>query len=176
MTLFIEDIWANVCAIGPHDGPDVRLDPDFAKEVEVFDRLEDAVEFYTTENFSNSPSGQFLASINAPVDLDAREITSVAAFLRAINALENIRSARACVEQAGELTPRKDDQVLSLGTTEIRDAADVLSEAGAENRLARRPGWPIVSAEYLATTPVDVLVLPSSPATRPGARASRSAR
>jgi iron complex transport system substrate-binding protein len=44
---------------------------------------------------------------------------------------------------------------------------DVLSEAGAENRLAGRPGWPIVSAEYLATTPVDVLVLPSSPETKP---------
>jgi len=44
---------------------------------------------------------------------------------------------------------------------------DVLSEAGAENLLARRPGWPVVSAEYLSTAPAEVLVLPVSPATRP---------
>lgn len=44
---------------------------------------------------------------------------------------------------------------------------DVLSEAGAENLLVSRPGWPVVSTEYLTTAPVDVLVLPSSAETRP---------
>jgi iron complex transport system substrate-binding protein len=44
---------------------------------------------------------------------------------------------------------------------------DVLSEAGAENLLERRPGWPVVSTEYLSTAPVEVLVLPVSAATRP---------
>lgn len=44
---------------------------------------------------------------------------------------------------------------------------DVLSEAGAENVLGSRPGWPVVSAEYLTTVPLDVLVLPASPETRP---------
>jgi iron complex transport system substrate-binding protein len=44
---------------------------------------------------------------------------------------------------------------------------DVLSEAGAENVLRSRPGWPVVSAEYLATAAIDVLVLPASPETRP---------
>ena len=43
---------------------------------------------------------------------------------------------------------------------------DVLSEAGAENLLASRPGWPVVSAEYLTTAPVDVVVLPASSETR----------
>jgi iron complex transport system substrate-binding protein len=44
---------------------------------------------------------------------------------------------------------------------------DVVSDAGAENVLSSRPGWPVVSAEYLATAPVDVLVLPVSRETRP---------
>ena len=44
---------------------------------------------------------------------------------------------------------------------------DVLSEAGAENLLASRPGWPVVSGEYLTTAPIDVVVLPASVETRP---------
>lgn len=52
---------------------------------------------------------------------------------------------------------------------------DVLAEAGAENLLASRPGWPVISAEYLTTTPVDVLVLPASPQTRPVFERSLSA-
>jgi iron complex transport system substrate-binding protein len=44
---------------------------------------------------------------------------------------------------------------------------DVLSEAGAENVVAGRSGWPILSKEFLATTPVDLLVVPDSEETRP---------
>ena len=43
---------------------------------------------------------------------------------------------------------------------------DVLTEAGAENVLADRPGWPLVSPEYLAATPVDVLIVPESEGNR----------
>ena len=51
---------------------------------------------------------------------------------------------------------------------------DVLSDAGAENLLRSRPGWPVVSAEYLSTAPADVLVLPASPESRPAFEKSRS--
>jgi iron complex transport system substrate-binding protein len=44
--------------------------------------------------------------------------------------------------------------------------SDVLEEAGARNLLGGRSGWPVVSAEFLATAPIDVLVLPDSPETR----------
>lgn len=44
--------------------------------------------------------------------------------------------------------------------------ADVLEEAGARNVLADRPGWPVVSAEFLATAPIDVVVVPDSAETR----------
>ena len=44
---------------------------------------------------------------------------------------------------------------------------DFLVEAGADNIVAERSGWPILSAEYLATATVDLLVVPESSETRP---------
>jgi iron complex transport system substrate-binding protein len=44
---------------------------------------------------------------------------------------------------------------------------DVLVTAGARNLVAARTGWPVLSAEWLATAPIDVLVLPDSPENRP---------
>jgi iron complex transport system substrate-binding protein len=44
---------------------------------------------------------------------------------------------------------------------------DVLTEAGAANVLGQSTGWPTVSAEFLATAPIDVLVVPQSDATQP---------
>ncbi len=44
--------------------------------------------------------------------------------------------------------------------------SDVLSEAGADNLVSDRKGWPVLSREYLATADVDVLVLPDSSETR----------
>ncbi|HEY3202469.1 MAG TPA: helical backbone metal receptor [Thermoanaerobaculia bacterium] len=44
---------------------------------------------------------------------------------------------------------------------------DVLTEAGAGNLVGDRNGWPILSAEYVATAPVELLVLPDSGQTRP---------
>lgn len=44
---------------------------------------------------------------------------------------------------------------------------DVLTEAGAENLLSGRPGWPVLSAEWLATASIEVAVVPDSPGNRP---------
>lgn len=44
---------------------------------------------------------------------------------------------------------------------------DVLTEAGAENLAGNRPGWPVLSAEYLMTAPIDALVLPVSDGSLP---------
>ena len=43
---------------------------------------------------------------------------------------------------------------------------DVVTEAGGRNLLADRPGWPVLSAEWLATAPIEVTVIPDSPANR----------
>jgi cytochrome c peroxidase len=50
--------------------------------------IEDAVAFYTTAAFGNSPDG-----IPGPVNLSTEQVLEVAAFLRVLNTLENIRSA-----------------------------------------------------------------------------------
>jgi iron complex transport system substrate-binding protein len=43
---------------------------------------------------------------------------------------------------------------------------DLMKEAGAENLLAAREGWPLVSPEWLVTAPIEVLVVPDSAETR----------
>jgi iron complex transport system substrate-binding protein len=43
---------------------------------------------------------------------------------------------------------------------------DVLTEAGARNIVGDRSGWPVLSPEFLATAPVDLLVIPDSEQTR----------
>jgi iron complex transport system substrate-binding protein len=43
---------------------------------------------------------------------------------------------------------------------------DLLREAGADNLVADRSGWPVLSLEYLATAPVELLVIPDSDQTR----------
>jgi iron complex transport system substrate-binding protein len=43
---------------------------------------------------------------------------------------------------------------------------DVLVEAGAQNLVADRRGWPVLSKEWLATAPVELLVVPESAQTR----------
>ncbi|MEO8430483.1 MAG: helical backbone metal receptor [Acidobacteriota bacterium] len=44
---------------------------------------------------------------------------------------------------------------------------DVLSRAGADNLVGGRPGWPVLSSEWLATAPIEVVVVPDSPGNRP---------
>jgi iron complex transport system substrate-binding protein len=43
---------------------------------------------------------------------------------------------------------------------------DLLTEAGAENLVRDRRGWPVLSKEYIATAEVDLLVVPQSEQTR----------
>jgi iron complex transport system substrate-binding protein len=43
---------------------------------------------------------------------------------------------------------------------------DLLREAGAENVVQDRTGWPVLSPEFIATAPVELLVVPDSDQTR----------
>lgn len=44
--------------------------------------------------------------------------------------------------------------------------SDLLREAGADNLVGDRPGWPVLSSEYVATAPVELLVIPDSEQSR----------
>jgi hypothetical protein len=98
--------------------------------------IEGAVAFYDGESFNNSPSGRFLASIDPErkgIELDGTQIVAIAAFLRVINTLENIRESNQSLEQAAALgffQRTRARQLLGRAANETRDAIDVLSGAG----------------------------------------------
>ena len=99
------------------------------------DTIEGAVSFYNGAAFNNSPSGRFLASVDpngVGIRLEATQVVAVAAFLRVINALENIRAGKELIEGAlGErfaVFGRPDEQ-LRLAGFEIADGIKVLEGA-----------------------------------------------
>lgn len=90
----------------------------------------------------------------------------------AVRLADSLARRRAAVraESAGRPRPRTillvwPDPPQAAGGGTFLD--DVLTDAGADNLLRARPGWPVVSPEYLTTAPVEVLVLPASPENRP---------
>ena len=97
--------------------------------------IEAAVAFYDGDSFNESPAGRLLASLDpegASIEIDATQIGAVAAFLRVINSLENIREG---VELLGRTVRecdswREDTRLLTRAVAETEDARRVLAEAG----------------------------------------------
>lgn len=99
--------------------------------------IEGAVDFYNSEAFNNAPG--FGAAIGG-IRLEATEVEAVAAFLRVINALENIRSSVELEQRAtttGNFSMAQ--ELLKLSIAELQDAIEVLSCVGlhpdAQQRL-----------------------------------------
>ena len=126
--------------------------------------LESAVAFYGTEAFMNSPSsiggpnGVIFVKIS-PDPKDA-EVQAIAAFLRVLNSLENIRSSIALTGRAAAMSGEADARDLAgLALAETKDAYTVLAagalagstEPGirsARNHLLAAYGW-LEAATYL---------------------------
>ena len=89
--------------------------------------LESAVAFYGTPAFQNSLPGAVPVDISAdPAD---PEVLAIAAFLRVLNALENIRSSINVAERGRAMTSAADLRDLArLSLAETVDALEVLSE------------------------------------------------
>jgi mono/diheme cytochrome c family protein len=116
----------------------------------AIETIEGAVAFFNGDAFNNSPSGRFLASIEpngVGIKLDGTQVVAVAAFLRVINALENIRQGIALlerVEQGAFRTREEETRLLGRALNETGDSIRVLSEGGlnpdavADLRKARR--------------------------------------
>ena len=86
--------------------------------------LEGSVAFYTTDTFNDSPAGGGRAFV-----LDGAEVNAIAAFLRALNSLENIRSASAFSSRAidpAELAPAA--ELVNWALAETTDAVEVLTQ------------------------------------------------
>ena len=94
----------------------------------VVNTIEEAVNFYNSTQFNNAPG--FGANIGG-INLEATEVAAVGAFLRVINALENIRSAVNMETRARNAKFLNDAvDLLKLSISELTDAVDVLHGAG----------------------------------------------
>jgi hypothetical protein len=87
--------------------------------------IEGAVDFYNSDAFNVAPG---FGSLVGGIKLSAVEVEAVAAFLRVINALENIRSADDLALRARN-TSNNDaaDELLSLAIHELVDTLEVLT-------------------------------------------------
>jgi cytochrome c peroxidase len=95
--------------------------------------LEDAIRFYTTDAFANSPSGQN----GGAFQLDDQQIADIAAFLRALNARENALIAATDVEVSLE---QRDPSLIAGALADAQDGLQVLQESNiafeAQDRFA----------------------------------------
>ncbi len=88
----------------------------------AIETIEGAVAFYNGDAFNNSPAGVAGTGVDG-IKLDATQVVSVAAFLRVINALENIRLSQELLKD-GSAT------ALDQANFEIQDAIFVLQGGG----------------------------------------------
>jgi cytochrome c peroxidase len=95
----------------------------------IVDTIEAAVDFYNSPEFQSSPAGIFLGGI----DLLDFEVNQIAAFLRALNVLENLRSMIAASNKAADLQRLVDARKLLEGAiADCQDAIDVLGRRDAK--------------------------------------------
>lgn len=96
------------------------------------DSLEAAVAFYNSDAFDRSAAGQALrAATGGGIAMRADQVLAVAAFLRVINTLENIRASRVFLAQAQSLLEARSDNWrvrLQQARHETEDALQVLQE------------------------------------------------
>ncbi len=93
--------------------------------------IEGAVAFYNGDAFNNSPAGQLLAAATGSgINLDGTQVVEVAAFLRAINALENIRASIELLEQSNQSKGMRAKELLEFAVAETQDSIGVLAGGG----------------------------------------------
>jgi len=96
--------------------------------------IEGAVAFYNGDAFNNSPAGQLLAgATGSGINLDATQVVAVAAFLRVINALENIRASDELLDRAFpvfRIDRARQTSLIKRAGFEIEDSVEVLAGAG----------------------------------------------
>jgi len=116
----------------------------------AIETIEGSVAFFNGDAFNNSPAGRFLANLDpngVGINLDGTQVVAVAAFLRVINALENIRQSLELLETVDQRAFRtwaQSKELLERALQETDDSIMVLSGAGlnpaavAHLREARR--------------------------------------
>jgi iron complex transport system substrate-binding protein len=115
-----------------------------------------------------TPSGS-LDAVLASIRIVAERLGRPEEGRRLVAELERRRAA-VRARTAGRSRPRTlllvwpDPPQAAGGQTFLND---LLTEAGADNIVGDRRGWPLLSGEYVATAPVELLIVPDSAQTRP---------
>ena len=109
--------------------------------------IEDAVAFYASDTFNASPAAPGRAFI-----LDQSKIDQIGAFLRAINAVENIQESLDYIGQTFAQPRRRADTTIRQAIAETTDAIEVLKEAPVPIFTATRPIRALDQARRKLTT------------------------
>ena len=99
----------------------------------AIETIEGAVGFYDGEAFNNSPAGRALAATDpnrVGIELDGTQIVAIAAFLRVINTLENIRESLAQLDTSLEKRCGEAREHLVRAVDETKDSISVLEGGG----------------------------------------------
>lgn len=89
----------------------------------AFDTLEEAIGFYGSTEFNHANG-----NIGRAFKFQGTNIEDLGAFLRALNALENARSAIAYITQSSGLPPGQAKKLLQRALPEIEDGINVLEQ------------------------------------------------
>src|SRR5262249_17320314 len=87
--------------------------------------IEDAVNFYTTAAFRNSPEGGIGPG---GINLSPDQVLDIAAFLRVLNTLENIRSGGDLDKRAKTGSLPQGRELIRLAISEMKNALEVLND------------------------------------------------
>jgi hypothetical protein len=129
----------------------------------MIEDLESSIAFYGTPAFQSTIWGLATPVSISPEPTDP-EVQAIAAFLRVLNALENIRSSINVAERGRAMTSAEDARDLSeLALAETIDAIEVLSEGAFANRI--EPGI-LLALERLRAARITLQGVRSQPVAR----------
>jgi hypothetical protein len=112
--------------------------------------IEEAVAFYLSDNFRQSPMFRIFG---AP-QIDAQGVNEIGAFLRVINAAENLRQSRKRVEFVADHRGPGNQRILEIALEDLQDAIDVLEARG----LGQSPGANAVQSLRTAKQTIEIAI------------------
>ncbi|MEW6737795.1 MAG: hypothetical protein AB1489_41325 [Acidobacteriota bacterium] len=123
--------------------------------------IEEAVAFYSSPEFNNSNRAKQLLpdGSNLMINLTNEENDAIAAFLRVINAIENIRSSISILQRARQMGESADAQdLIRLSIAETEDAIEVLTGGVLRNEFINSDRGPLFTAVLRLNTTRTLLI------------------
>lgn len=127
---------------GPFFHTDTTVSRASAHNTKTATSIEEAVAFYDSPAFNNSPA--VAAAAGGAINLDEEQIDDIGRFLRAVNAafnaqlaLKRLDAARVIVDDFGNDHLATQRKLLRLANVEVQDAIEVLGGAPGLNTRSR---------------------------------------